>query len=354
VTKKTSNKKIKIYGILLVVLLAVIAGGFIGQKYLEIEKPKELVTIRVPIDIWPGDFWPIVADAKGFFKEEGLKAELIDVTADYSQMIDDFADKDLIDAMSFSAFDLVDKNINGANLVAILESDSSEGGEGLIAKKEFAKLADLKGKRIGVEVGSYLEFLLETAMLNIGIDPDEYTKVDEATDSIVENFEKDKMDAAFMWEPQLSETETKYNLLKIFDTSDIRGISPTLLVMKRQFIEDNPETVQAMLRVWEKATYYILAHKEETYDLISKIEFKDNPGEHYSYQEIKDLFQQDIILNLEDNLKIFSFDSGFESIYGNLQFVGRFFQSSRGLSTLPDTNKMLTDYFIRNLNKPKE
>jgi NitT/TauT family transport system substrate-binding protein len=345
--------KVKLLALLFFAVLVITALGLtLGPKHLGTVTSQELTTVRVPVDIWPGNFWFVVADAKGFFKEEGLKAELIDVTADYGQSFEDFINKDTLDVMIPSVFDLVDRNIEGADLVAVLVTDNSEGAEGLIAKKEFAKLADLKGKRIGVEVGSYLEFLLDVAMSNVGINPDEYTKVDLVTDDIFDVFEKEHLDAAFMWEPTLSETSAKYNLQKIFDTSDIRGLSPGVLALKRQFIEDNPETVQALVRVWDKATDYILAHKEETYRLISQIDFEDKPGEsYYSYDEVEALAKQDVILSLEDNMKVFSFDSGFVSIYGNLQFVSRFLQSSRGLDSTPNTNRMFTDQFIRNINR---
>lgn len=349
--KKASNKKTKIYGILLAVLVIAIGGWFIGSKFLKTDLSKELTTVRMPIDIWPGNFWVAIADAKGFFEEEGLKAELIDVSANYNQLVDDFATKDFIDAMNFSVFDLVNKDIKGANLVAVFVSDSSEGAEGLVAKKEFEKLADLKGKRIGVEIGSYLDFFLEVAMLNAGLSPEEYIKVNLVTDDIISEFEANQLDATFAWEPQLSEIATKFNLHKIFDTSDIRGLSPGVFAFKRQYIKDNPETVQAIVRVWKKASDYILTHKEESYGLISGLSFEDNPNGNYTYKEIEDLAKQDPILSLDGNLKAFSFSAGFESIYGNLQFVSRFFQESGNAAIVPNTNDMLTDYFIRNISQ---
>ena len=50
-------------------------------------------------------------------------------------------------------------NSQGANLVGVINGDTSRGADAIIAKSEIKDIASLKGKRIGVAKGTYQEYL---------------------------------------------------------------------------------------------------------------------------------------------------------------------------------------------------
>lgn len=343
------QKQTKIVSLLLIIIVLFLTSWAIVTKKESPEEHKELASIRLPIDIWPGNFWVIIADKMGYFEEEGLKTELIDVSATYSETVEEFIEGNLLDTQNLAVFDLIEANINGADLVAVFVSDSSEGAEGLVAKKEFKELSDLRGKRIGVETGSYLDYFLEAAMLNANIDASEYIEVNIPTDDLVSRFEEEELDAAFSWEPDLTKLKEDYDLHTLFSTSDIRGLSPGIFAFHRDFIENRPQDLQALVNAWNKATNFILKNKEEAHRIISEFDFADDPGLYYSPEEIGELSTLDPIQDLEDNLKAFGFETGFESLHGNFQFVSRFIQKTQGLQNIISTNHMLTDQFIRNI-----
>ncbi len=343
------KKNIKIISTLLIVIGLSIATIGLTIEYRATKEIGRLTTIRLPIDVWPGNFWIIIANEKGFFEEEGIKAKIVDVSANYNESVDEFIHGRLVDTQNLAVFDLVEANNRGANLVTVLVSDNSEGAEGLVAKKEYKELSDLKGKRIGVELGSYLEYFLNAAMLNVGIGHEEYTQVDIVTEDLTNNFATAKLDAAFSWEPDLSEMKEMYDLNIIFDTSDMRGLSPGIYAFKRKFIESNPEAIQGLINAWHKATNFLMNNKEEAYGIIAQVDFADKPGDHYSIEEIEKLVKLDPLLDLNDNMASFSFETGFESLYANLQFVSRFIQKTQGFNNIPNTNRMLTDEFIMNV-----
>jgi ABC-type nitrate/sulfonate/bicarbonate transport system substrate-binding protein len=168
---------------------------------------------------------------------------------------------------------------------------------------------------------------------------------------MINSFEKKKLDAAFIWEPQLSDTEKKFGLHRLFDTSDIKGLSLAVFPFKRQFIKDHPETVQAVVTVWKKTTDYMSAHMEETYRIISEYNFANKPGSFYSYDEVEQLAKLDRFFGLKENLKAFDIYSGFESIYGNIQKANSYLLEYKGLTSLPYSNGMVNDDFIRNISQ---
>lgn len=345
-------KNRKLLSILLLIIVLIGAGTLLNLRHGKTEIA-ESSKLRLPIDIWPANYWIMVAEDKGFFEEAGLDVELVDVSGDYNKSVDDYANGvEELDNHNMAIFDLVSYNAKGADLVAVLASDSSQGAEGLVAKKEYTTLEDLKGKRIGVEKGSYLEYFLDITMQSANLNDGDYTKVDLVTDDTREVFDQENLDAAFLWEPSLSIVATKYDGHIIFDTSDLPGISLGVFVFRREFINTRPDDVQAFMNVWQKTYDYMNEHKAESYEIVSRVDFNDVPGSSfYSVEEVKELADLDILLSLEDNFSAFNFSTGFQSLYGNAQYVSRFIQRAEGLEKMPDPNNMITDYFIRQIPK---
>lgn len=96
---------------------------------------------------------------------------------------------------------------SGVDLQLIGYSDVIGTAESLIAHNGsgIASVADLKGKRIGVPLGSTAHFSLMGALQHEGIAEADVTIVGMKPDQIAASWDQDAIDAAWIWQPVQSE-----------------------------------------------------------------------------------------------------------------------------------------------------
>jgi NitT/TauT family transport system substrate-binding protein len=317
----------------------------LSSERLHLKTPP--MTWRIPIDVWGGNFWIVVADQKGFFKEAGLQTELVDVSDDYVASIDALTEGKLSFNL-ISAFDLVNQNTKGADLVGILVADESEGAEALVAQPSYTQVSDLKGRRIGVEAGSYMDYYLNLILGYSKMTYADIVKVDAQTEDLSDLFFAGDLDAMMTWEPRISEAVEK-GARFLFGTSNLPGVSQNILVLKRSLIQDHHDQVTALVQVWKKTTEWMEQNPEEMLTLLSQVTFKDIQGT-YSKEDLRDLLKTDLISTYNQNEAAFLFTSSVQSLYSQLSSVSRFLQRQGLLKTLPDINVMLEPHFIRELS----
>ena len=157
---------------------------------------------------WPGQYWKEIARQKGWFREAGLEVELVDTNQDYYKSLSDMVEGKM-DSNSFTAFDMVRFNLQGADLVAVVSADISFGMDAIVAGNEIEDIAGLRGKKIAVAEGTYSEYLLDVVLRKGGLAPDEVDKVDLITESSVDPFIEGTVDAIVTWEPLATEAKEK-------------------------------------------------------------------------------------------------------------------------------------------------
>ena len=133
----------KLLGIALVITL------FVGCK--EEKKP-----LKIGYSDWPGWVAWDIAITKGWFKEEGVNVEFS--WFEYVASMDAFAAGQL-DAVTMTNGDALVTGATGAANVMILVSDYSNGNDMIVAAPGIDSIANLKGKKIGIEIG-FVEHLL--------------------------------------------------------------------------------------------------------------------------------------------------------------------------------------------------
>ena len=119
--------------------------------------------IRIGINLWPGYEFIYLAEQKGFFQQEGLKIELLELTslADVSRVFR----QGLIDGMTSTMFEAVDIASNADDpFDIILHTDISTGSDVIAANKQISYIACLKGKKVGVELDLLGSFILAQAL----------------------------------------------------------------------------------------------------------------------------------------------------------------------------------------------
>ena len=243
-------KKIVIAVIIVAVLI--VASVLLWQQYgpkTEVGPKTTGLPMKVARYYWPGEYWIEIADKKGWFEEAGLNVKLVDTNPDWYGSLTDMVEG-RIDVNNFSLFDLMQFVIKKNDLVMVINTDMSMGSEILVARPEIQTIRDLKGKRVGVAVGSYMEYILDVVLGRSGLGSNDITKVNVIDEKIADKFLEENMDAAMSWDLPVVEIMIKQQgMRKLFDTSEISGISPNGQVFHKSFIKERPEDVQAYINV---------------------------------------------------------------------------------------------------------
>jgi NitT/TauT family transport system substrate-binding protein len=203
------------------------------------------------------------------------------------------------------------------------------------------QLLDLKGKRLSLHRGTYLEYLLAIVAEREGFNLADVTLLDQSGVTALEDFKAGRVDAVLVWEPYVTEALAAGGEA-LFSAADFPGLTYSVLALRHDFIQLHPEQVSALLRVWRRGQVFLRDHPDEACQLVA--ELTGNP-----LRDVRDLMRTVRVLDLADNGRAFSYAAGFESLHGSWRRMNDF-MLDRGLATVRvDSPAHLDSAFIRRL-----
>lgn len=310
--------------------------------FSEAEKPKPSgLPIKISRYYWPGQYWQEIAQKKGWFREAGLNVELVDTNSDYYGSLQDMVEGKM-DANDFTLFDFLRFNLSGADLVMVVHTGDSYGVDALVAKEDIETIKDLQGKTVGVEKGSYLEYLLDVVLKRNGLSAADIRTVDIAAEAAEEAFIQKTVDAIMTWEPFVTPAIEKGNGRKLFDTSQLPGLLPSGTAFHRRFIEKRPVDVKAFVEVWQRTSTFIKEHPQEAFGMIAEIY-------RVPLEEVQAFAQIDKIMDLSTNRNSFSYVAGIESLHGKARLINYFLIDKGLVERQLDSANCLDGSFIKRL-----
>ena len=139
-----------------------------------------------------------------------------------------------------------------ADLIVLAEVDWSHGGDKILVKKG-SKLADLKGKRVGIYEDSPAVMMFLAAKLKAdGLSLADFKiVVVEDMDSLAQQFVAGRLACAISYEPFVAQATANGACEVIATTADFPGIMPECLVGHRRVVDKMPpEHLTALLTGW--------------------------------------------------------------------------------------------------------
>jgi NitT/TauT family transport system substrate-binding protein len=328
---------------IIIIAVAAVLGWFGFQQFSGPRAEQQTISrevMRVVTNFWPGQYWIEIAHKKGWFEEEGLKVELIDSDGNYFQSLQDMADGK-IDTNLFVLFDLIEFNLNEAGFVAVINSDISSGADGMAVGEGIEFVSDLKGKTVGLQKATFTEYMLEVLLARNGLSSQDVVLIEVESDT-PEPLASNAVDALVTWEPYLSEAAEQASGRVLFDSSEIPGLIPDILVFHEEFIQNRPEDVQAYVNVWHKTTEFMKENPDEAFGIIAGIYGRP-------VEDVETLAQGVKILDSRDNQTAFSYAAGFESLHGTARRINDFMIEQGLADKRLDSTEFLDSRFIRNL-----
>jgi ABC-type nitrate/sulfonate/bicarbonate transport system substrate-binding protein len=209
---------------------------------------------------------PQVAYAKGFFRDEGIDAELIRIATNVGLVA--VTTKEIGYTTAVGA--ALRAGVKGLP-IKIVTYFNGRPLHVLVAKREFKSVAELRGKVIGFAgYGDSTEFMLR-AMLSqagLGLEKDVQAFQVSGSGQRLQALLSGKLDAAVVPPPFNFEAESK-GFVRLMAVADVFETSVSGLALHNDTLRDKPAQVKKMLRALVKAQNFIRANKTDSVRVIA-------------------------------------------------------------------------------------
>jgi NitT/TauT family transport system substrate-binding protein len=266
--------------------------------------------LKIGYSDWPGWVaWQVAID-KGWLKEAGVDADF--QWFDYVASMDAFAAGKL-DGVSVTNGDALVMGGSGTKSVMILVNDYSNGNDMIIAKTGIKSLKELKGKKIGVEMGFVDHLLLLNGLEKNGMAESDVSLVNVATNNTPQVLASGDVDAIGAWQPS-SGTAMKLvpGSRPVYTSADEPGLIYDTLTVTPTSLANRRDDYVKLIKVWDKVVKYI--NDPETQPDALKI-MSARVG--LTPAQYKPLLNGTKLLTLEESSKVLKKADGFSSLYGS-------------------------------------
>jgi NitT/TauT family transport system substrate-binding protein len=273
--------------------------------------------LRIAYSDWPGWVAWDIAVQKGWFKEAGVEVDF--KWFEYVPSMEAFS-AGKVDAVTITNGDALVTGSSGSPSVGILINDYSNGNDMIVAKAGITKMEQLKGKKIGVEVGFVDHLLLMNALKAAGMTEKDIKIVNVPTDQTPQTLKSGAVDAIAAWQPN-SGTALRENpgSTPIFTSANVPGIIYDVLSVNPKSLAERRADWLKVVKVWFKIADYLKDPKnldEAASIMAARVGLKAD--------EYKALMAGTFFLDAAGNTKHFAKGESLESIYGSNKIVDEF------------------------------
>ena len=284
----------------LLTIAALLAGSALSAKD----------ALKIGYSDWPGWVAWQIGIEKGWFEEEGVDVNF--QWMDYVASMDAYA-AGLIDAVTMTNGDALVTGGTGKPSVGIIINDYSNGNDMIVAAPGINTLADLKGKKIGLEEGFVIHLLLIKGAEAAGIDPSEFTIVNTPTNEAPQVLVSGAVDAIGAWQPNSGEAlKAVANSKPVLTSADVPGVIYDLLCVDPENLETRRDDWMKVVKVWYRIVDYLKDEDniDEALEILAK-------RVSISPEEYEPLLEGTYIMTLDETVKVWKKAKGLGSVYGS-------------------------------------
>jgi NitT/TauT family transport system substrate-binding protein len=273
--------------------------------------------LKIGYSDWPGWVAWQVAIEKGWFKEAGVDVQF--EWFDYVASMDAFTAGKL-DAVTVTNGDALVTGANGAKSVMVLINDYSNGNDMIVAKAGIKSLKDLKGKKVGIEIGFVDHLLLLNGLEKAGMKETDVALVNSPTNETPQVLASGDVDAIGAWQPNSGMALKMVPGSKsVYSSADEPGLIYDVLAVSPASLASRKADWQKVVKVWYRVVDYIYdpkTHEDAVKIMAERVGVK--PAEYEA------VLGGTKILKLDEAKKIYVKGDGFKSLYGSSKLVDQF------------------------------
>jgi NitT/TauT family transport system substrate-binding protein len=266
---------------------------------------------------WPGWVAWDIGVQKGWFKEAGVNVDF--KWFEYVPSMEAFS-AGKVDAVAMTNGDALVTGSSGAASVAILINDYSNGNDMVVAKPGITKVDQLKGKKVGVEVGFVSHLLLMNALESVGMTDKDVSIVNVPTDQTPQTLKSGSVDAIVAWQPNSGQALKEVpGSTAIFTSKNVPGVIYDVLSVSPKSLSERRDDWKKVVAVWFRIADYL--KDDKNIDEAAKI-MSARVG--LTPDEYKPLMAGTYFLDAAGNQKAYKKGDTLESIYHSSEVVDKF------------------------------
>ncbi|HKX65477.1 MAG TPA: ABC transporter substrate-binding protein [Rhizomicrobium sp.] len=273
--------------------------------------------VKIGYSDWPGWVAWQVPIEKGWIKQAG-----IDVTFqwfDYVASMDAFAAGKL-DGVMMTNGDALVTGSGGGKSVMVLITDYSNGNDMIVAKPGIKSLKELKGKKIGIEVGFVEHLMLLKGMEQNGLTEKDIKLVNTKTNETPQVLGSGQVDAIGAWQPNAGMAmKALPGARPVYTSAQVPGLIYDVIAVSPKSLADNRATYAKLAQIWDRTVKYIKDPKTQPDAL--KIMSK-RVG--LTPEEYKPLLAGTYLIDLAEARKVYQKGPGLNSLYGSTKVANDF------------------------------
>ena len=134
------------------------------------------------------------------------------------------------------------------------------------------EVAGLEGKKVAAPFGSTTHYALLTALTDAGVDLNNVDIIDLEPDDIVAAWQRDDIDAAYVWNPALAKIKEQGGevLLSSAQLAEQGTLTGDLAVVRTEFAEQYPDIVAAWLEQENRAVQLYKDDPQKAAEIVGK------------------------------------------------------------------------------------
>lgn len=273
--------------------------------------------LRIAYSDWPGWVAWEIAIQKGWFKEAGVEVDF--KWFEYVPSMEAYS-AGKVDAVCVTNGDALVTGSSGGKSVGILINDYSNGNDMIVAKPGITSVAQLKGKKVGVEVGFVDHLLLMYALKSANLTEKDVKIVNVPTDQTPQTLKSGGVDAIAAWQPNSgSALKLVPGSTPIFTSANVPGIIYDELVVNPKSLVDRRADWIKVAKVWDRVAKFV--KDEKNVDEAAKI-MSARVG--LTAEVYKPLMKGTYIMDLAEAKARWAKAETLESVYGSSKIVDDF------------------------------
>jgi NitT/TauT family transport system substrate-binding protein len=237
-------------------IFAVILSACAGGSSSSSKEP-----LRVEYTLWWSDFTLVIAKEKGFFDKYGVNVEPV-YYENFPQVYTDLPEKKVDGGLLAIGDALVTSQTIDLKVVAVYDDG---GNNTVMTLPEITSVAELKGKSIGVLLGTSYELFVLHMLSSAGLTRDDVTLVNVDPAEVADGLSKGKITAGYVYSPEMA---PGYRIL--FQKSDAPGLFPDVITFREDIVKSRPDDIRAFLKAWFEAVDYRQQNPDEARRIAAK------------------------------------------------------------------------------------
>jgi ABC-type nitrate/sulfonate/bicarbonate transport system substrate-binding protein len=211
-----------------------------------------------------------VAYEKHFWKDLGLDVELVPFTS--GRLCLDAVLGGKADAGTMAETPIMNAGFQGAPIYVVAGIHQSDKNTKVIARKDkgIAKASDLKGRKVGVSIGTNGEFFMDQFLKRSGLIRKDLQVVNLRPEDMAPSLIRGDVDACFTWEPHVQHAKTQLGDVTVIFANDGIYRETYNIVTTQTFAKSKPKELNLLLQGLVRAVEYMHQNPDDSIAIVSR------------------------------------------------------------------------------------